>query len=157
MANIGGAAGTAGTVKPPYPVGQLKPPLTSAQRQKIYDYLHLKGYTQLQIVDYIISTTGHLSPDKTWDATLLDIYDTVVNGGGFGKDKTKTQYPGIPGVTSVLDFLTSDALWVRVGEIAAGLILITVGFSKAFPTATRAIGPGKFTKGTRGVKYAKLK
>lgn len=36
-------------------------------------------------------------------------------------------------------FLTSDALWVRVGEIVVGIVLVTVGFSKTFPTTTRAI------------------
>jgi hypothetical protein len=108
---------------------------------------------------------GNLQKSK--DVALIGAYNAVAAGGGFGVAPTNKNInwgllfkildpwkysregylhgpqggpnpiSAIKNVTDFLKLLTEGQVWVRVGEFAAGAILITVGFSKAFPTATR--------------------
>jgi len=125
----------------PYPAGSLHPPLTVAQRVAIRAFLRSHGYTEDDINQYVahfdtgVNSVGLPTPTSI-DNGLIDAYNIVVRGGGFGKGSTQTQTQ-IPGVSSALggldaigDFfvkLGQANTWIRVGEVLAGVILVTVG------------------------------
>lgn len=104
--------------KPPYPANTLHAPLTSAQHSRVVTWLLAKGYmlADLEVGD---------------DAMLIVQYNAVVLGGGLGKAPVITQNPSW--LQSPLDFLkllTNPAIWLRVAEVALGMLLVAAGLAK---------------------------
>ena len=120
----------------------------------------------IQMYDIIASGGGvNVSSDITnttegnyiWNKYLNSATITAPGGWLYNENKAlgkflhdHNPFAPIKNVADFLKLLTEGQTWVRVGEFAAGAILLIVGFNKAFPVSTRAINGAK-----TGVKYAK--
>lgn len=144
------------------------PPLTIADKTAIKAYLVKHGYSQTDIDTYIASFSGGMQggifggsrywsrnslsgqPWSTWDSGLLQAYEAVVSGGGFGKAGTHTKFsPSLP-------FSSDLEKWaVRIGEALAGLLLVGIGINAM--TKQRGRSSGGITRTVRTArKVAKV-
>jgi hypothetical protein len=115
----------------PYDPATLPDILTPVQRQKIKDWVGK------EIVKKGISINPKPGPNindhdlKQVYATVLGLVgwtDTGITGPG-GKSTVQVPNP-LKGLTDFLNLLLSAQLWVRILEVAIGLLLLGVGLAK---------------------------
>lgn len=138
-------------------------PLTPAERLAILAYIAQRqnstvaavaGIINKQIVPAAVTVQGTISgafggilggnssaAATAADTTILQDYDAVVAGGGFGAGLGNTsEQLQTPSLTSFLGDLTNGATWVRVAEFLVGGIMLAIAIN-ALVKNTSGVNP----------------
>ena len=73
---------------------------------------------------------------------ILGVIGSIGSGGAPNKTTINAAAKGagaVQNVTDITSFFTNSQLWVRIGETAAGLILLFVGLKTLFPAQVSVI------------------
>lgn len=120
------------SIPAPFAQGSLKPPLTAAQYTTIVTYLVAALNAEGNTTDptAVMKLLGPLGQN---DQAVIAFYEQVAFAGGTDTTggKTDTTFdPSVPGFDTLAGFfqaISSKNTWIRVGEFAAGFLLLGIG------------------------------